>query len=205
MTHKDINYRELLAFGWEKTKKHFLFLFVASLIYLILMVLVSDTQILDDIISALLTIAFIAITLVIAHDKTPHHKDVLRPFRNYKVFWHYFLASCVYIISILVGLVLLILPGIYVGVRLQFFMYSIVENENLGPIEALKESWKMTEGLFWKLFLFGCLVILINIIGVLLLGVGLFVTIPITGIAYALLYKKLALHTRHAPQTEHSV
>lgn len=192
MTQKDINYKELLTFGWDNTKKHFWFLFISAVVYLAITIAVSDVRFFRDFISGLLSVAFIALSLVIARGKVPHYKDALAPFKTYKVFWHYFLSSCLYILAFIAGLILLILPGVYIATRLQFFVYSIVENENLGPIEALKKSMKMTEGLFWKLFWFGCIVILVNIAGALLLGVGLFFTVPVTGIAYAELYRKLS-------------
>ncbi|MBV0934218.1 YciC family protein [Marinobacterium weihaiense] len=59
-----------------------------------------------------------------------------------------------YIISVLAisfGLVLLIVPGIYIGVRLAFAEFYCVM-EGMGPMEAIKASWEKTGDFFWPLF-----------------------------------------------------
>ena len=199
MIHKNFTYSELLTLGWNKTKEHFWFLFTIALIYLVAMGAVGNVPVISSIVSMILTIAVTAVSLTIVHGHTPKYDDMIKPFRTYKVLWHYFLSSIMYFFAIVIGLILLIIPGIYFGVRLQFFIYSIIENEDLGPVDALEKSMKLTKGRFWYLFGFIMMVILVNLIGVLALGVGLFFTLPITGIAYAELYKKLLEqhHTQH--------
>ena len=61
----------------------------------------------------------------------------------------------------------------------------------MGPIEALKASSRATMGSKWDLFLFGLLLGLMNFAGVLLFLVGLFVTIPISMVACAYVYRRL--------------
>jgi len=75
--------------------------------------------------------------------------------------------------------------------RLQFYSYFIVD-KNLGAIESLKRSFQVTKGLFWKLFFFGLLLSLINLLGVLALVIGLFVTIPLDWVARAYVYNKIS-------------
>lgn len=192
MKHKDFTYKELLAFGWEKTKRYFWFLIGLTIAYFAIAILTSDIAIVSDIVSMCTMIALIAISLVIADGHTPQYKDLLKPFRSYKTVLHYFLAMILYILIVLVGLVLLILPGIYLAVRLQFSPYLIVDDENMGPIESLKKSMKLTQGIFWKLFGFSVVTLLFNIAGALCFGIGLLITLPITGIAYTKLYRKLS-------------
>lgn len=59
-----------------------------------------------------------------------------------------------YILSVLAisfGLVLLIVPGIYIGIRLAFAEFYCVM-EGMGPMESLKASWEKTADFFWPLF-----------------------------------------------------
>ena len=93
--------------------------------------------------------------------------------------------------------ILLYLFYYYNGRYIQFYKFLIVDKGDIGPIESLKESWKMTKGYAWNLFLFLILIALLNILGVILFGVGLFVTIPISLLSYAILYRKL--HARLIP------
>ncbi|HVU75724.1 MAG TPA: glycerophosphoryl diester phosphodiesterase membrane domain-containing protein [Candidatus Paceibacterota bacterium] len=107
-----------------------------------------------------------------------------------EMFWQYLLASIVVGIMVVVGFILLIVPGIYLALRFLFVQYLIVDRK-MGMSDALKESSRMTEGKKWRLLGFLLLVILLNIVGAILLFVGLLVTIPVTMIATAHLYRSL--------------
>lgn len=104
---------------------------------------------------------------------------------------NYFIASIVAGAIILVGLILLILPGIYFAIRLSFFPYYIVD-KNLGSMDSLKSSWNATKGELSDLIVLGIFSIVIAIIGILLLGLGLLVAIPVTVVAYAYVYRRLS-------------
>jgi len=106
----------------------------------------------------------------------------------------YFLATIVYIICILVGLICLIIPGIIVAIRFSLYGYFIVDKE-MGPIQALEESWNTVRGVGWKMLGFWLASILVNLAGLLCLGVGLLFSIPATWIAAALLYRTLWTQT----------
>ncbi len=201
MTHKQFTYKELLTFGWNTFKQHAWFLVALTFLYFLISFIVADISVIRDIVSMLMSIALTAVALVLVDGHSSRYSDLLAPFKTYKVTLHYFLASILYMLIVLVGLILLILPGVYLLVRLQFFAYLLVEHENMGVIESLKKSMEMTKGKFWSLFGFGLVFILINIAGFIALGVGLFITIPVTCIAYARLYRKLSTETQ--AHTEH--
>lgn len=55
-------------------------------------------------------------------------------------------------------------------------------------MEALKESFDLTQGLRWKILAIFVLGGLINILGVLALGVGILFTFPVSFLALATLY-----------------
>lgn len=78
-----------------------------------------------------------------------------------------------------------------VSIRLQFASYLVVD-KGMGPIKALKQSWPITRGQFWHLFVFGLAMVFINLLGLLALVVGILFTWPATMLAYAYVYRKLA-------------
>ncbi len=80
---------------------------------------------------------------------------------------------------------------IYVSLRLFFWQYVVID-KNPGVQAAIRTAWNMTKGAVWPLFLFGLLAILVTLLGALLLGVGLLVTIPVVQVATVYLYKKLS-------------
>jgi uncharacterized membrane protein len=84
----------------------------------------------------------------------------------------------------------IILVTLYYAIRLQFYRFLVVDDENLKAIPALKKSFAMTEGNFWSITLFLLSLTVLNIIGAMLFGIGLVITVPVSTIAYALVYRK---------------
>ena len=62
-------------------------------------------------------------------------------------------------------------------------------------VSALKRSSAITRGVKWDLFIFGIMFFGLNILGVLCLLVGLFVSIPVSALAVAFVYRKLLSQT----------
>ena len=93
-------------------------------------------------------------------------------------------------LSVLAGFVALILPGIYIAVRLQFVLFAVVEGHS--ALEALQKSWEITRGHVLWLLGFGLVGVLLNLLGVLALFVGMVITFPWTLTAQALLFRDLA-------------
>lgn len=58
----------------------------------------------------------------------------------------YLVASAIVVaVAVLAGLIALIIPGIYIALRLSFVAYGVVV-DRLGPIEAMEKSWKIAKG-----------------------------------------------------------
>lgn len=124
-----------------------------------------------------------------AHDSTEstHLKDLI----YLKGFWRYVGTSIISFLAVIVGLVLLIVPGIIIGLALSFTLYLVVD-KGLGPINAFKQSLVLTKGNRWKLFLLSLALLGLNILGLLALLVGLLVSVPITFLALMHAYRTLS-------------
>jgi len=92
-------------------------------------------------------------------------------------------------VIVLGGLILFVIPGIYLGIRLMFFTYYIVDKD-AGVMDSIKMSWELTRNGVINLFFLSILFLVINFIGALFFGIGLAITIPLTFLATALLYRK---------------
>jgi len=103
---------------------------------------------------------------------------------------NYVLTSIISGVIIIIGLVLFVIPGIIFALRLHFAKYLVIDKE-MGPVDAIQKSWNITKGITWNLFLLTLLLILINILGFIALLVGLFITIPLTIVTNAFVYRKL--------------
>jgi membrane-anchored glycerophosphoryl diester phosphodiesterase (GDPDase) len=99
----------------------------------------------------ILFFGYILASVKAARGEKPGIPDLFRPFRR---FFHV-LFSCILLYLILfIGFILLIIPGIFLLCKLFFVPYLIVDQKN-GVFGAISESWKMTRGHFWKIFLLG--------------------------------------------------
>lgn len=192
-----------IAFGWEAMKKNFWFFFglliVAGLIQIVpnslsdfykkkIPMLSAAFGLVSFIASNIVAIGLIKISLKL-HDNTGKPK-LGELFAFWGKFFKYLFSSLLYGLLILVGLILLIVPGIIVGIRCQFFGYLIID-KNMGPVAALKKSFAMTRGNGWNLFLFGLLLTGISLLGALALLVGLFAALPTTIMAGVFVYRFL--------------
>lgn len=109
-------------------------------------------------------------------------------------FWKYLGASILFGLAVAVGFVLLIVPGIIVALMFMFTTFIVIDR-GLGPIEAMKESRRITYGHKWSLLGFTLMLVLINLLGVIALVVGLLVSIPVSSLAVAHAYRVLSGRT----------
>jgi len=111
-------------------------------------------------------------------------KDMFEVFHNY---WNAVLANLLVGVIVVIGSMLLIVPGIIFACKLVFTPYLVVDRK-MEVIEAVKESWRMTNGHAWKVFLIGLLSIPIGIAGLICFGVGIIIATMWIGLAFASLY-----------------
>ena len=104
-------------------------------------------------------------------------EDIWHP----KPFWKYFGAALLTGIVVMFGFILLIVPGVILALMFAFVKFIVIEHK-LNPIQAMKESARITKGHKWKLLVFVLLICLINLISIGLLFVGVLIN-PIVGIA----------------------
>lgn len=192
---------ELIKKGWGTTKSNYVILLKIALVFIVVSIVfnainlmanhqagvVSLTGLISSVIQTILEIGVIKIGLDIVDGKTPDFKDI---YSNYNRFIEFFLTSLIVGIFIIVGFILLIIPGIYLAVRYQFTPYIVVDKK-LAYKKAWDTSAGMVKGKWMQVFLFDLILVGLNILGALALGVGLFVTIPTSFFASLYLYRRL--------------
>jgi uncharacterized membrane protein len=198
MIKHNFTFKEIFGEAWSATKKNAWYLFLVIFVSAVLMCIAEFLPVLGTLINIMVGISIITISLVIVNGHTPTCADSIKSFKSYKTLWHFVVASFLYLLIIIAGIVLLILPGLYMATRLQFYKFLVIEDENIGPVEALKKSMEITVGHFWKIFGLMLTLILLNIVGALLFLIGLFVTIPVSILATAYLYRKLHPLAHHS-------
>lgn len=223
MTKHNFTQKEVFTSAWSKVKANAWFLFTVFFGAAAVTAALSRTGPVEWIAAVAIGIAITSVALVIARGDTPSYHDVIKHFKNHKVPMNYTLATILYLLVVLIGFAgvvallgtlssvmangyqsamggiiivssLALLVSFYFAMRLQFYKLLIVEDENLLPFAALKKSMHMTKGSFWKLFWFLLVIVIMNIIGAIPAGLGLIVTIPVSVIAYTIVYRKFAEH-----------
>ncbi|MEK7101090.1 MAG: YciC family protein [Patescibacteria group bacterium] len=124
-----------------------------------------------------------------AHDHVD--KAELRDLWNPKPFWRYLGVCFLGSIPVILGLVFFIVPGIIIALAFSFAGILVIE-KGMGPIEALKESVRLTKGHRFELFKLAVATLVINILGLCALIVGLFVTVPVSQLAFTHAYRTIA-------------
>jgi len=93
-------------------------------------------------------------------------------------------------LGVVFGLIFLIVPGIFLALAWSLAVPVLVDRQ-LGPIEAMKESWHLTTGHKGNIFLFGLLMFGVAILGLLACCVGVLVVGPIGQIAWVYIYLRI--------------
>ena len=111
----------------------------------------------------------------------------------------YFVAMFIYVVLVLTGLVLFILPGIYFYFK-YFYVSLLVLDKDLSIDQAAKKSAKIMQGNKWKMAEF-LLMIAVSFVAILIVGLiclivgvipAIFIAIWICTFANLHVYKKLA-------------
>lgn len=93
-------------------------------------------------------------------------------------------------ILVVVGLVLLVIPGIYLVVAYTMATPLLVD-KGLAPWEAMETSRKALTHQWFKVFGLILILGLLNMATILTLGIGLFWTVPLTFISIGILYQRV--------------
>lgn len=94
-------------------------------------------------------------------------------------------------VGIMLGMVLLIVPGIIMALGLMMTPFMVID-KNLSAVEALKGSWALMDGYKGQMLLVSIIGMAVNFAGVLMCGLGLLVSVPLTIGALASFYEFIA-------------
>lgn len=104
---------------------------------------------------------------------------------------NYFLANVAYGLVVLVGLVLLVVPGIYFAVKYLFVPYLVLDKE-MSVSEAFKKSSDITMGQKWGLVLYSLASFAVIVLGLIALVVGVIPAAMVVTFGMLYIYRKLA-------------
>jgi len=139
-------------------------------------------------VSATLTLGLAKVYLCFRDGRKPLFENL---FDGLAQFHKYIGASIIVFFAVLMGLILLVVPGIVFLIRLWFLGFVIVDKK-AGPLDAIQQSWDISRGHTMDLLVLFIALVGLNILGAICLGIGLLVTVPISGLALAHIYRTLS-------------
>jgi uncharacterized membrane protein len=111
-------------------------------------------------------------------------------FRGFNYFVQLLLASFVSGIFIVLGFLLLVIPGIYLAVAYSFVTLLVIERK-MDFWQAMETSRKVITKQWFAFFGLGLLMFFINLVGIIPCGLGLLLTIPFTYCTYTAAYESI--------------
>lgn len=81
-----------------------------------------------------------------------HWVVIFDSIKNPKQFWNQFFANLLVTLMTALGMVCLIVPGIYIALRYSQTVFIFAENPDMGWKEAMKRSWDMMKDHTWEYF-----------------------------------------------------
>ncbi|MBE9136372.1 hypothetical protein IQ254_04005 [Nodosilinea sp. LEGE 07088] len=129
-----------------------------------------------NIISPVLTAGYYFVAFQIARGRDTDFNNF---FQGFSKFLPIFLTALVSSILTIIGFALLILPGIYLAVA-YLFAQPLVIDKSADFWQAMETSRKLITKKWFSFFGLLLLLFLLNVVGAILLGIGLLVTIPLS-------------------------
>jgi len=142
-------------------------------------------------VSYVLQIGILRIYMETVDGQTPEVSVLFKSAGKYRQF---FILSLLSGVLITLGYVVFIIPGIILSLFWYFSSYVVLD-EDVGVVEAMKQSKELTEGVRVKILLFEITTMFVNTIGMAFLGVGGLVSFPITSLARVHIYRSLHSQT----------
>ena len=201
MPKKDaqLNLTAALSAGWQATSKYLGFYLTLAFLIVPFNLIPSVFEVFFDgsvytpvvrgIFIAL--IALVTLGMVRTTIKSVDKKDLsIGELFHVHLFGKYIVTAILYLIMFFGGLMLFVVPGLYWGMKYQFATYLVVDRK-LSIAASFEESARMVQGHEWDLFAYWLVMILLNVLGLLMFGIGIVITLPVTLVGYTYLYRQL--------------
>jgi hypothetical protein len=179
---KELQLGVYLKTGWEIFKQYPLGFAGFTLLYIVVLAVISYPRGIGWLAAAAihepLIAGFIIVSARLMQQQTPAFGDFFGGFQ-FKYFLPLVLLGIISRLLITLGLVLLIVPGLYLAVS-YIFAPILVIDQRLDFWPAMEGSRKFVTARWFSFFVLILLLVLVNLAGALALGVGLLVSIPVS-------------------------
>jgi hypothetical protein len=125
---------------------------------------------------AAIEVGLLRISLALHDGRNPRLADA---FNHFNLAPGFLAGQLLYLAMVVAGLTLLVVPGIVLAARFALFGFQNAAGKG-ALLQSFKQSWNLTRGATGRLTATLVILFVFNLLGAALLGVGLFVTVPIS-------------------------
>ena len=176
----------------EQLKNNWINAAIGTLIYAVIMGVISSTALLELLVVGPLTFGFVLFLACIADTRQANFNLL---FKGIDRFVETLIAGILCSIIVGLGMILLIVPGIIAAAGLSLTFFIMIDDPNISGIDALKLSWDMMNGHKWDLFCLWCRFIGWILLCILTVGIGYLWLQPYMTITTLNFYRKLRYGT----------
>ena len=202
MKHSPISMRRAFDFTWPTLKRRF-GLFTAVLLtilaaWVVLEIVVIAGQRFGIVLWAVIHLAFLIffagvelgllqICRALRDGKVPSFADT---FAYLPLGPKFLAAQILYLLLVVIGLLLLLVPGVYLGVRYALFGFCFADGET-NLLRCFQQSALISKGATAGLLRVLAALLLLNLLGASLLALGLLISVPLSALIMTDVYHQL--------------
>ncbi|NOZ62025.1 MAG: hypothetical protein GXO74_10125 [Calditrichaeota bacterium] len=180
-----VNIAKWVNEGWDLVFANFWEFIIITIIYVVVVLAASSTLLLKFLFAGPLTVGIYYVIFQKMRGKPMQIGDISRGFN---FFVAAVLADLLISVFVSVGFIFLIIPGIVLS-ALYMFAFPLILEKNLDFWQAMETSRKTVQANIFEFSVFMFLLYILLFVGLLLLGVGFLIALPITFAATAAAYR----------------
>ncbi|GIL17535.1 MAG: hypothetical protein BroJett040_12860 [Oligoflexia bacterium] len=164
--------------SWAAMKDQLPLVAGLTLVNAVALMTLSMIPLLGAFLSAPISAGYIVCLLKIRKGEAFEYKDFFWGFQDFNRLLHLALLNVLIFLAVLVGVILLVIPGIYVGVAMAMSTQVFVLRKQ-DAVEAFKYCLQLVSGRWWKTFWILIVIGLIMLAGAICFAIGLLVSTPL--------------------------
>lgn len=165
--------------SWNTIKDQVALVAGLSLVAVMGMAVAGSIPVLGWALNAVIGAGYVACLLRLRRGEQFDFQDFLWAFQNMNRLIHVVLAAVMVFAAVIFGTILVIIPGIWIYVMLSLSTVIQVRDDK-DAVAALKGSYELVTGDWWKVFGLILFVAGLNLLGAMCFLIGLLVTLPIS-------------------------
>lgn len=202
--------KEAFVFGFDKAKQHYWFCALTFLLALLIINTIDPRSPLVLVVTVFMALSLAYVSLLIVRDQHFSFESLFAPLLSPKRVIKFTILAVLYSIPLLslialyqvqvnasqssTAMYIVMLPLIYIIVRMKFFPFIVIEHDNDSILRLLKLSFGLTRRHFSITLLLCVIVGGINALGMYYTALGLIFTLPISLFTVAYAYTRLKEH-----------